>query len=47
MVYYPFILTQFVLSFFADADPRLSDYAPVEVNIIYVYIYIYLIPFWT
>lgn len=31
MIYYPFVLIQFVLSFFADADPRLSDYPPVEV----------------
>ncbi|CAH1713412.1 unnamed protein product [Aphis gossypii] len=30
MVYYPLVLIQFVLNFFADSDPRLSDYAPVE-----------------
>jgi len=32
MVYYPLVLIQFVLNFFADSDPRLSDYAPVEVS---------------
>lgn len=32
MVYYPLVLIQFVLNFFADADPRLSDYPPVEVS---------------
>jgi len=32
MVYYPLVLIQFVLNFFADTDPRLSDYPPVEVN---------------
>lgn len=30
MIYYPLVLVQFVLNFFADADPRLSDYPPVE-----------------
>ncbi|VVC43741.1 Hypothetical protein CINCED_3A019450 [Cinara cedri] len=30
MVYYPLVLIQFVLSFFADSDPRLSDYPSVE-----------------
>eukprot|EP00102_Acyrthosiphon_pisum_P020987 XP_016658197.1 PREDICTED: multidrug resistance-associated protein 1 isoform X4 [Acyrthosiphon pisum] len=30
MVYYPLVLIQFILNFFADADPRLSDYPPVE-----------------
>ncbi|XP_050432447.1 multidrug resistance-associated protein 1 isoform X1 [Adelges cooleyi] len=30
MVYYPLILVQFILNFFADAEPRLSDYPPVE-----------------
>lgn len=37
MVYYPFILVQFVLSFFADADPMLSDYVPVEVSIFFTF----------
>ncbi|CAI6345762.1 unnamed protein product [Macrosiphum euphorbiae] len=31
MVYYPIILIEFVLSFFADAEPRLSDYDSVQV----------------
>ncbi|CAI6345193.1 unnamed protein product [Macrosiphum euphorbiae] len=31
MVYYPIILIEFVLSFFADAEPRLSDYGYVQV----------------
>lgn len=31
MVYYPLVLVELVLNFFADADPRLSDYPPVEV----------------
>ncbi|XP_022169430.1 multidrug resistance-associated protein 1-like isoform X2 [Myzus persicae] len=31
MVYYPIILIEFVLSFFADAAPRLSDYGSVQV----------------
>lgn len=32
MVYYPLVLIEFVLSFFADTDPRLSNYPPVEVT---------------
>jgi len=46
MVYYPLVLVQFVLNFFADADPRLSDYPPVEVRskmyFIIISVYIYL-----
>ncbi|XP_025410477.1 multidrug resistance-associated protein 1 isoform X2 [Sipha flava] len=30
MVYYPLVLIQFVLNFFADSEPRLSNYPPVE-----------------
>lgn len=47
MVYYPLVLIQFVLNFFADSDPRLSDYPPVEVYfskcITYINLYIYTI----
>lgn len=32
MVYYPLVLIELVLNFFADSDPRLSDYPPVEVQ---------------
>ncbi|KAL5238885.1 hypothetical protein ACI65C_006295 [Semiaphis heraclei] len=30
MVYYPLVLIQFILNFFADAHPRISEYPPVE-----------------
>jgi len=32
MVYYHIILIEFVLSFFADAEPRKSDYGPIQVH---------------
>ncbi|XP_050541854.1 multidrug resistance-associated protein 1 isoform X1 [Daktulosphaira vitifoliae] len=30
MIYYPLVLIQLILNFFADTEPRLSDYSPVE-----------------
>lgn len=37
MIYYPLILVQFILNFFADAAPRLSDYPIVEVSFDYMF----------
>jgi len=33
MVYYPVILIELVLSFFADAEPKKFDYESVQVHI--------------